>query len=431
VRVARPVLRALTSPAGKLGRAVEGREGAADRLIAAVRDAERTEGRQPTVWVHAPSVGEGLMAQSIVRELRRLRPNVRIVYTWFSPSALRIVERVGADVTDYLPWDTQDEAGRAVRAIRPDVLACVRTEIWPVLVRTATATGARTALVNAVLSPSSGRSSPGGRMLLGPLYASLSAVGAVAAEDETMFRRLGVPAARLRITGDARFDQVAERVRSLRGDRERLDALRRAVGAASFTLVAGSPWPADETVLLEAMATLRDLDVRWVVAPHEPTETHLGELERRLDQAGLEHVRLSDREGGRGREARVVVVDRVGVLADLYALADAAWVGGGFGKAGLHSVIEPAALDVPVLYGPRHGNSREAGALAGEGGGRVMRDARELVRGLRVLVEDQASRRAMGRRAGEFVTERLGGARRNALLLAELLDGPTAGQRST
>jgi len=119
--------------------------------------------------------------------------------------------------------------------------------------------------------------------------------------------------------------------------------------------------------------------------------------------------------------ADVVVIDRVGVLADLYAAADAAYVGGGFHRAGLHSVVEPAALEVPVLFGPRHGNAREAAELAAAGGGWEVRDADTLAAALSRLASDGGARAAAGAAAVAYVRSRLGGARANAEALVELL----------
>jgi 3-deoxy-D-manno-octulosonic-acid transferase len=159
-----------------------------------------------------------------------------------------------------------------------------------------------------------------------------------------------------------------------------------------------------------------------VIAPHEPTPAHLQALELALDAAGLRHARLAAVETGTPAP-EVVVVDRVGVLADLYRAGAVAWVGGGFGKDGLHSVVEPAALGLPVLFGPRFGNAREAGALAAEGGGFVVRTASEAEEALGRLLSDSAAREEAARAALDFVRARLGGAAANAALVEELLDG--------
>ncbi|HEY8485655.1 MAG TPA: glycosyltransferase N-terminal domain-containing protein [Longimicrobiales bacterium] len=418
LRAVRPVVRLAAPLDGKLARGVAGWSGAAAALAAWA--AESRDPARPLVWVHAPSVGEGLMAQAIVDALRRERPEVQVVFTHFSPSAERLVGRVGADAYGYLPWDVGREVGRVVAALKPAVIAFVRTEIWPGLVREAKGAGARLALVNAVLSAGSSRLGAVSRYFLGPAYGRLDAVGAVAAEDAGRFPLLGVPAERVRVTGDARFDQVWSRVSGLdRGSR----LLERLRDPRVTTVVAGSTWPADEKRLVPAFARVRaGGPFRLIVAPHEPDEAHLEGLERRLDAAGLRHARLARVERESGELPEVVVIDRVGVLADVYAVGDVAYVGGGFHAAGLHSVVEPAALGVPVLFGPQHGNAREAGELAAAGGGAVVGDEATLAARLRELAADPDARRRMGEQAVQYVRSRLGGAARNAELIAELLD---------
>lgn len=430
IRAARPLLSAAASPDSKLGLGVAGRARATEELVGWA-GRERDPAR-PLVWVHAPSVGEGLMAKAIMEALRGQAPAVQIVFTHFSPSARRILPDLAADLATYLPWDTDAETGRAVRALRPDVVACVRTEIWPVLTRAMHAAGGRVALVNAVLSAGSGRLSRAGRFLLGPLYASLDAVGAVAERDEALFRELGVPPERVRLTGDARFDQVWQRVRTLLADDARRAEVRRLVGAdrADFTVVAGSTWPDDEERLIAASGDFAS--GRWVLVPHEPTPPHLDALEQRLRGNGLSSCRLSALEADDPPEpAPVIVVDRMGVLADLYAAADIAYVGGGFRRAGLHSVVEPAALGVPVLFGPHHGNAREAADLLAERAGFAIESASDLTDVLRRLTSGPDARRAAGERAREFVRSRLGGAEANARLIAALLRGSSSGEGSS
>jgi 3-deoxy-D-manno-octulosonic-acid transferase len=414
-------------------RAVQGRKESLTRFQE-WSESER-EDHRPLAWIHAPSVGEALMAQAIITELREARPDVQLAFTHFSPSAERMASDVGADVWGYTPYDTRRPVRRVLAALRPTVIAFVRTEVWPVVTREAAKAGAGLVLVNAVLSEGSGRLRWLGRSFLEASYRRLGEVGAVSGAHADRYELLGVPPGRIRITGDARFDQVWRRIadRGLFELRGRPDAVERVpeelrpvwrtlddVGA--FTIVAGSTWEPDEKLLLPAVSVLRrSRDLRLVIAPHEPTEDHLQSLERRLDRQPLEHARLSVLTAGGGPAPQVVLVDRMGVLADLYALADAAYVGGGFGTAGLHSVVEPAALGVPVLFGPRHGNAREAGALAAAGGGFVVEGAGGLEDRLRDLVDREDVAVAAGRKARAYVRSETGAARRNAELILSRL----------
>jgi 3-deoxy-D-manno-octulosonic-acid transferase len=423
----------------KLKRGVRGRRESSDRLLA--WGASSREPERPLVWVHAPSVGEGLMAQAIIRELRSARPDLQVAFTHFSPSAERIVADVGADVWGYVPWDTRRSVRPVLAALRPAAVVFVRTEVWPVLARDAAEGGARLLLVNAVLSEGSGRMSRPARSLMAALYGRLDGVGAVSEDHASRYVRLGVPPGRVRVTGDARFDQVWSRIegRGLYGLRGADDAAHRVPeplrplwtalrDPAAFTVVAGSTWPADDDVILPAMAALRNPSpsggarrLRLIAAPHEPTPRHLAALEQRLDRLGLPHARLTPLLDGGGPVPEAVIVDRMGVLADLYGLADAAYVGGGFGRAGLHSVVEPAALAVPVLFGPAHGNAREADDLARAGGGLVVRSAGDVTAALGGWLADPGSAMAAGARAREFVRGETGAAARNADLVAEFI----------
>jgi 3-deoxy-D-manno-octulosonic-acid transferase len=116
-----------------------------------------------------------------------------------------------------------------------------------------------------------------------------------------------------------------------------------------------------------------------------------------------------------------VLVDGVGVLGELYALAEAAYVGGGYGTAGIHSVLEPAAFGAPVLFGPRHANAREAAALVAAGGGFEAEDAEALARSLAALADQPDLRRRAGEAARACVRANLGAAARGAEIVDRLL----------
>jgi 3-deoxy-D-manno-octulosonic-acid transferase len=415
IQLARPLIRLAEPFSQKLRTGMIGRRGARERLVAWAR-ANRVADK-PLIWMHAPSVGESLMAQAIITEIRAQLPAVQILFTYFSPSATRIVERVGADVHDYIPLDTRRDAQAVLDAMRPSAIGFVRTEIWPALVREAAARKIPTTLVNAVLSTHSSRLKGPARWLLRSAYAQLNAVGAVGRDHAERFERLGVPARRLQVTGDARFDQVMIRVSQL--DREQR-LLHRLKDPGLLTVVAGSTWPADEAEILPALALARKgRPMRVIIAPHEPNEAHLRTLEHRLNSVGLHHARLSTLEGNEGKLPEVVVVDRLGVLADLYAIANVAYVGGGFHDAGLHSVVEPAALGVPVVFGPRKGNAREADELAGKGGGFVASDGAAVASIILDLAARSVHRQTAAMNARAFVEARLGGARRNAELILQ------------
>jgi 3-deoxy-D-manno-octulosonic-acid transferase len=412
--LAKPLVEAAGRSSERGRRAISGRR-ASLRHFEMWTAASRTA--TPLVWLHAPSVGEALMAQAIVSALRA-QADVQIAFTHFSPSAERVVAQVGADVSGYLPWDTPQDVRHALDLLRPAVLVFVRTEIWPGLVRAAHARGVPVALVNAPLAVDSSRLRPVARAALRTAWSLIDGVGAVAEEDAARFAGLGIDPARIRVTGDARFDQAAARVGRMNPDSP---LLRRLRDPTVVTLVAGSTWPQDDDIVLDAFARIRSrLSARLIVAPHEPEAAGLDRLMKATRSRSLACARLDHVEGGSDSLPDVILIDRVGVLAELYAAGSAAYVGGGFGRRGLHSVIEPAALGLPVAFGPRAGNAREAVDLAAAGGGAMVTDAASLTAALEQFLASAEP----GERARAFVQARSGGAERNAGLIAHLLAGP-------
>jgi 3-deoxy-D-manno-octulosonic-acid transferase len=187
------------------------------------------------------------------------------------------------------------------------------------------------------------------------------------------------------------------------------------------TVVAGSTWPADEHQLFPAWIAMRAQvpDARLIIAPHEPTPAHLRRIEKWAFANKLAVRRASAVPSDASSD--VIVVDGVGLLGDLYALADVAYVGGGFHSAGLHSVLEPAAFGVPVLFGPRHEKSRDAGLLLAEDAGGSVMDASAIAARFEALLTRPDTRGAEGARARAIVEKGLGASARSVALVTALL----------
>ena len=399
---------------GKTMASLAGRHGVVDRFVAWGR-AHRDPSR-PLLWLHAPSVGEGLQARPVLELLRQRRPDVQIVYTHFSSSAQRFASEIGADCCDYLPFDTRRSARAVLDAIRPSALVFSKLDVWPVLVEESRLRGVKLGLIAATLAEGSGRQGTWARALLLDAYASLDAVGAIDPADASRLMGLGVGADRVQVTGDTRYDQVWARAQAA----DRTSPLIAPLVGPRPTLVAGSTWPSDERVIEDAWRAVKRQvpTARLIIAPHEATPAHLAPIEEWTAREGWRGARLGTPEAP---DADVVLVDRMGVLGDLYALADVAYVGGGFHAAGLHSVLEPAAFGAPVLFGPRCSGSRDAGLLIAAGAGRSTENASALEGALLPWLTNAEARREAGDRARAMVQGGLGAAERSLQLVAGLL----------
>ena len=401
----------------KLSRGLRGRRKAHRILIewgTGTRDPAR-----PAVWLHASSVGEALQARAVLEALRERIPGLQALFTFFSPSAEALAEGFPADVSAYLPWDLPEVMGEVLDAVRPSVVVFTQKEIWPSLAGAATARGIPSVLVAATLPKDAGRLSGPGKALLGPVYRGLEYVAAISAADGERFQLLQVPPDRIVMTGDPGVDSA--RGRATVADPE-APHLRLFQGHSGPLLVAGSTWRSDEDVLIPALVRVRRTwpELRLVLAPHEPVGWDFEGLCGRLSADGWSPTLLREAEDlGRLDGADAVLVERVGVLAELYTVASMAYVGGGFHGHGLHSVLEPAAAGAPVLFGPRHENSLAASHLLAGGGARVVTDADALAAALEEWLEDSEKLQRDGRRALDYIEEHRGASGRTADLLVE------------
>ena len=417
--LSRPLLPVAGMFSRKVARANLGRAGALGRLEEWGRN--QRDPARPLVWFHAPSVGEGLQARSVLSRIRLRHPDWQTVYTHFSPSAENFAQAIGADIADYLPYDGVYAARRLIETLRPTVLVFTKLDLWPELATAAHRQGTRVALVAGTVRPRSSRLRWPARHLIRPGYRSLDIAMAVAEPDAKRLAYLGVPFGAIKVVGDPRFDSVLDVVRAVPAD----DPAKR-FGRGSATLVAGSTWPGDEAVLLEAFARLRvhRQDARLIIVPHEPTTVHLTGIDRIAARFGLPvPVRMSAATG----PVPLLLVDQLGTLARLYGGGSMAYVGGGFHGKGLHSVLEPAAWGIPSVFGPRWEESRDASLLLEAGGAEALAELGnfEAAEALHSLWEDwivnEVRRAAQGRKALAVVQSGAGAADRSADLIEQLL----------
>jgi 3-deoxy-D-manno-octulosonic-acid transferase len=417
--LSRPLLPLAGLFSAKVRRGHAGRAGAIERIETWART--HRDPTRPLVWFHAPSVGEGLQARSVLTRLRARHPEWQYVYTHFSPSAEKFARSIEADVTDYLPYDSVSAGRRLLESLKPSALVFSKLDLWPELATQAYRRGVKVGLVAATVRPHSSRLSWPTRQVLRPGYRALSRIAAISREDADRLVLLGARPETIQVVGDPRFDSVLDIVRAVPPD----DPLIR-YGAGTPTMVAGSTWPGDEAVLLAAFASLRvhRPTARLIIVPHEPHETHLRELDQTARKVGLPvPVRMSNAPDA----APFMVVDQLGVLARLYGAGAMAYVGGGFHGKGLHSVLEPAAWGIPVVFGPRWQESRDASLLLEAGGGEALAEfgAMEAAESLQTLWQDwlinEVRRTAQGRKALGVVQTGGGASDRSAELVEALV----------
>jgi 3-deoxy-D-manno-octulosonic-acid transferase len=249
------------------------------------------------------------------------------------------------------------------------------------------------------------------RRFYAELYSMLSGIAAISDEDAQRFRagiRRGERGAVEIVTaGDTRFDQVCRRI-----DSSTVKLPAPLLGRGEGTVVAGSTWPKDEEVVIPGFRMLRESHpgLTLTIAPHEPTAERLAEISGALAREGLPFRLLSTIADGAAVEEPVVVADGVGYLAELYRSGTIAYVGGSF-TTGVHNVMEPAVLGLPLFFGPRIQNSYEARRLVELGVGAVVRSGLELARGASALLDDRERLARSGEAGSAFIRNHCGAAR--------------------
>ncbi|HEY2825238.1 MAG TPA: glycosyltransferase N-terminal domain-containing protein [Gemmatimonadales bacterium] len=352
-------LAARTIRSGTLGASLSGRALAAQRWVRWAAE-RRREG--PLIWLHAASVGETIAASAVIRRLEA-DGRAQIVRTYSSPSAARWPDR-GTCHADYVPLDVTPSVTATLDALRPAALVFSRGDLWPVLVIEAQRRNIPVAVIGGTVRQSSRRLGWPAAPLLRAMHRDLQSVGAVSDQDAAGWHALGVKSDRLLVTGDPRHDALLERETSLAAVQALLAWKRDGRPLA----IGGSVERTDEAALFGAINRLENAGpfARWLLVPHDPQEHAVRRLTEACEARGLPTQAWSG--GPIPPSARCAVATQRGTLADLYLAADLAFVGGGFGGRGPHSVAEPASVGVPVLFGATGALGHDERALLAAGG---------------------------------------------------------------
>ncbi len=414
-RLAAALFQLAPLPAGKLALSRAGQLGAVRRWSEWAR---RHRSGEPLVWLHAASVGESQVTEPVALRLRLRHPNMQFIQTYSSPSAANWPLPTHVERADYLPPERRREVDHLFETLRPAAMMVSRGDLWPEVMHGAFESQVPVAVVGATVRPTSRRLRWPVRSALEPMHRRLAFVGAISSEDAARWVRMGASPDVVCTTGDPRDDHILERT-------PRYAELLPLIPwtQEGQTLVAGSTHLPDELALMEALRQLRDVhpNARLIVVPHEAGAGSAARIISSAQSRGLAAAAWTT--GAPSPEVRVLVIDRPGVLSDLYALGSAAYVGGGFGKSGAHSLAEPAAYALPTLTGPDARADHFAERFLRSGGTVAVgrKDpARSLAEQWDAWLRDSAGRTAAGIAARRQLHE--GSAARTAEAVAAILE---------
>jgi 3-deoxy-D-manno-octulosonic-acid transferase len=371
------------------------------------------------IWIHAVSVGEAMAIRRLVEDLRKFAPLRKIVISTVTPTGNKIARDMAKkdDFVTYLPLDFGFIVRSVIAKIRPSLFIIAETEIWPNLISCLYSQDIPVVIVNGRISNRSFLGYSMLRILLKPILNKITLFCVQSQRDAQRLLRLGVSTDKIQITGNMKFDlePLAIKYENLNlrlQDKERL-------------WVCGSTHSGEEEMLLSAYESLNAEfpDLRLLIAPRHPGRACL--VDRIIREHGFDPLRVSQltvMPPAQLKKQTVFVLDTIGQLLFFYNIADLVFVGGSLVKRGGHNILEPAALEKPILFGPYMFNFSDIAELflSHQAALRVA-DKEELILKVKELLSNPSQAQNLGHRAKELMQKNAGSTQRNVALISRLL----------
>jgi 3-deoxy-D-manno-octulosonic-acid transferase len=349
-----------------------------------------------TIWFHAASLGEYEQGLPVMERMKSRFPNHLIVLTFFSPSGYEVRKNnTIADVTVYLPLDTQSNVNQFLKLVRPDMVFFIKYEYWPNYLNALQNKEIPTYLISGIFRE---------KQVFFKWYGSFYKKALDAFEhffvqnssSKELLLKLGKT--NVTVSGDTRFDRVTE----ILNQNNELDFIEEFKNN-SLTVVVGSSWPKDESLLVNYINTANN--VKFIIAPHNINKDQIANLQNQISKKTVlfSSLNLKDVVASKLADYDVFVIDTIGILTKIYSYANLVYVGGGFGNPGVHNILEPATFGVPIVIGPNYNHFAEATALVKMEGCISITNQEELNEVFDKLIQNEAVRLEKGHICSTFV----------------------------
>ena len=329
------------------------------------------------IWFHAASLGEFEQGRPVIEGIKQRFPQYKILLTFFSPSGYEVRKDYAyADEVAYLPTDTPRHASQLTKSRRFAAAFFIKYEFWFNYMRALKKAGIPLFYISLILKPGSFFFRFYGRWFL----RQLQAVTHFFVQDNTTADLLqGHGYDNVTVCGDTRFDRVAAIVRQAKPFAE----VERFINGRKC-IIAGSTWPPDEKLLAQFLPELPD-DYCLIIAPHDTSASHVAQIKTQFPESQL-YTELDSE-----KQTKLLVINTIGILSQLYQYARFVYIGGGFG-VNIHNIQEPVTFGCPVVFGPKYKSFKEAVDLVALEGAFPVQNADELKSVFRRLMGDETFR---------------------------------------
>jgi len=377
----------------------------------------------PRIWIHAASVGEVSAAEAIIESLTRMMPGCAVILSTTTEhgQALAREKFKSKAACIYAPLDFVVSVRRALLTIRPDILVCLETEIWPNWLFAARKLGVKIALVNGRISVRSIKGYLKIRFLIQEALNQIDSFSMIREEDARRLMMLGIPKKRIEINGNAKYDLLLRRA-----DASLIDKNRKLYNVTGNdpVLVAGSTRGHEHAIILDVYERILKVipETVLIVAPR-----HVEKIQHIIDMVKSKgfsfQLKTEIDKIDSSRTASVVIINTIGDLQSTYSIASVVFCGGSLEPLGGQNVLEPAVWGKPVFYGPSMDDFLDAKALLDKtGGGIQVEDGRELTEKMLYYLAHPDEANAVGKLAKEAVMSNQGAADKHAAVISRLLN---------
>lgn len=332
------------------------------------KDLSGFEGKK-TIWMHCASLGEFEQGRPLFDTLAKDFPNRDIVLSFYSPSGYNIRKNYKyASRVVYLPDDSLKNASEFLDCIKPELIIFVKYDFWYYYLHEAKKRNIKTILIAARFFQGQKYFSGIFKNFYLEIFSCFHFIFTQDKESLNYLKTFPELKAQVKIAGDPRFDRVLNQSRQLTPLPDIQDFI-----SSSFCVIAGSTWPQDDALIIQTILALKNSRIRWIIAPHEYSEKN-----RLLYQKYFRNEMVLFSELSKLNPAHtLIMVDKVGYLSSLYSIADLAYIGGGQHKR-IHNIQEPAVFGIPIGFGPKYTDFREAHDLIQLGGAEVIHTPAEM-----------------------------------------------------
>ena len=350
------------------------------------------------IWFHAASLGEFEQGRPIIEQIKKDFPSYKIALTFFSPSGFEVRKDYEfADVVCYLPLDSNKNVKRFLDVVHPTMAIFIKYEFWPNYLKGLQQRNISTILVSGIFRENQIFFKSFGAFM----RKSLKAFDHFFVQDQTSKELLNnINQNNVSISGDTRFDRVYEILQQ----NNELDYISEFKNK-QYTVVAGSTWKEDEKLLVNYINNSASRDEKFIIAPHNMNTNDIFELKKSIAK---KTILYSEKNGKALSEFDVFIVDTIGILTKIYSVADAAYVGGGLTKNGVHNILEPATFGVPIVIGPAYKKYKEVVDLVALNGCKVIANQNEFSTIFTKLKEDEDYRNQLAQINKYFIKDNIG-----------------------